>query len=116
MVMRNNSKIGTTSTWWTAVVVIAAVLTLPGCTQLPPEERFWNEVDKDPILAQIDRDTLLAAGDEVCDELGAGSSLAEIRVAVELSGVPADQVTRLYSATAYICPDFFDELKGIKPG
>ena len=98
------------------ILALSIPLGLAGCVSLPPEERFWNEISRDPILVQIGRDTVLAAAQEVCTDLQAGSSLSKIRFSVESSGVPSDQVTRLYSATAYICPDFFDELKGIEPG
>jgi hypothetical protein len=94
----------------------AAVIFWAGCTSLSPEERFWNAIDNDAVLSQIDRDTVMQAGKDVCSDLRAGNSLYDVYRKVELGGVPSDQVTRLFMATSNICSDYYDVLRGLKAG
>lgn len=94
----------------------AAVIFLAGCASLSPEERFWNAIDNDAVLSQIDRDTVMQAGIDVCSDLRAGNSLSDVYLKVELGGVPSDQVTRLFMATSNICSDYYEVLRGIKVG
>lgn len=97
-------------------VLCASATILAGCTSLSPEERFWNEIDKDAVLSQIDRDTVMQSGLDVCSDLHAGNSLSDVYRKVELGDVPSDQVTRLFVATSNICSDYYEELRGLKAG